>query len=83
MTCDLAPLEQSTLPSRGYSSAFVQALESGGAWARAACAVVLLAWQEDVALSEDALVFLDVHDLQALAACLRAQVGRHDATLTR
>lgn len=83
MTCELARLELSATTFHGYSPAFARALESGGAWARAACAVVLLAWQEGVALSEDALVLMDVHDLQALASCLRARRHQASAVLSR
>lgn len=83
MTGKLARLELSTTPSRGYSPAFVRALENGGAWSSAACAAVLLAWQEGVALSEDALVLMDVHDLQALTTRLRAHGHRQDAPLSR
>ena len=52
-------------PGRGaYSSAFLAALNSGGAWSAEACRVIVIAAQHDLVLNEQLLSLSDVRDLQ-------------------
>lgn len=57
--------------SGAYTPAFLDAaLCGGGAWAREARLVVALAARRGVGLDEQALIYSDVHDLQALRMAL-------------
>lgn len=61
-----------TRPETGaYTPAFLEAaLCGGGAWAREARLVVALAARRGVKVDEQALLYSDVHDLQALRMAL-------------
>ena len=47
-----------------YSSAFLAALNSGGAWSAEACRVIVIAAQHHLVLNEQLLSLSDVRDLQ-------------------
>jgi hypothetical protein len=47
-----------------YSSAFLAALNSGGAWSVEACRVIVIAAQHQLVLNEQLLSLSDVRDLQ-------------------
>jgi len=58
--------------SATYSPAFLAALDGSGAWRREARTLIARAAQRQLTLREEALIFSDVRDLQALQLLLHA-----------
>lgn len=54
-----------------YSPAFLAALNGGGAWRREARTLIARAAQRKLTLREEALIYSDVRDLQAIQALLQ------------
>jgi hypothetical protein len=67
-------------PGRGaYSSAFLAALDSGGAWSAEACRVIAIAAQQHVVLDERLLTLSDVRDLQRYLSELTSRLHSSEA----